>query len=59
VSVMSHMKREVDEQKRRLERGEQFEGEVGKIKKELDAKKKEQEAKDKENMSDPVQKARE
>jgi hypothetical protein len=56
---MSHMKREVDEQKRRLERGEQFEGEVGKIKKELDAKKKEQEAKDKENMSDPVQKARE
>jgi hypothetical protein len=53
------MKREVDEQKRRLEREEQFEGEVGKIKKELDAKKKEQEAKDKENMSDPVQKARE
>jgi len=39
--VISHLKREVDEQKRRLERGNQFEGEMGKIRKELDTKKKE------------------
>jgi|LauGreDrversion4_2_1035121.scaffolds.fasta_scaffold194262_1 hypothetical protein len=38
---MAHLKREVDEQKRRLERGEQFEGEMGKIRKDLEAKKKE------------------
>lgn len=56
---MAHLKREVDEQKRRLERGEQFEGEMGKIRKDLEAKKKEQEIKDKEKQSDPVQKARE
>ena len=57
---MSHLKREVDEQKRRMEIGEQFEGHIGKLRKELDAKKREQESKDeKEKALDPVQKARE
>jgi hypothetical protein len=58
IPVMSHLKREVDEQKRRMEIGEQFEGHIGKLRKELDAKKREQEGKDaKEKALDPVQKA--
>lgn len=60
MPVMTHLKREVDEQKRRMEIGEQFEGQVGKLRKEMEARKREQESKDKENkMLDPVQKARE
>ena len=60
VPVIAHLKREVDEQRRRREIGEQFEGEIGKIRKELEAKKKEQESADKKNnVQDPVQKARE